>query len=65
MKDVDDESKITNFYNTGANRMKFFGPTAENADQEATGTWVPKMRIIPAKVALKVATSPTTPWELH
>ena len=62
MKDVDDESKITNFYNTGANRMKFFDPTAENADQEATGTWVPKMPMIPAKVALKVATSPRISW---
>ena len=45
--------------------MKFFDPATATTEVEATGTWVPKMPMIPADVALTVSKSPTTPWELH
>ena len=65
MKETNDDSDISNFYDVESNRMKFFDPGTANAEIEMTGTWVPKFPMIPTKVALKVAKSPTTPWELQ
>ena len=62
---MDDDSKIAKFYDTVANKLKYFDPMVASAEQEAKRIWVPKLPIIPAKVALKVVTSLTTPWELH
>ena len=64
MKDVDDGTKIAKFYYTGANRLKFFETSAESADVEAEQIWSPKFPMIPAKVALKIAKTPTTVCEV-
>ena len=62
---LDDTSEITSFYDDGYNRMKFFDPAGPGAEVKETGVWVPKMPSIPAEVAFVIATTPTTPWELH
>ena len=64
MKDVDDGTKIAKFYYTEANRLKFFETSAESVDVEAEQIWSPKFPMIPAKVALKIAKTPTTAYEL-
>ena len=65
VENTDDTSEIASFYNDGYNRMIFFDPAGPDAEVEETGVYVPKMPLIPAEVALKIATTPTTPWELH
>ena len=58
---MDDASDIAAFYDIEANRMKLFDPMTVNTEVELTGMFVPKMPLIPAEVALKVATNPTMP----
>ena len=65
VKRLDDTSEITSFYDDGYNRIKNFDPAGMDAEVEETGVYVPKIPLVPAEVALKIATTPTTPWELH
>ena len=64
VEEVDDNSKISKFYDDEANRLKYFDPAVATADLETNGSWFPKLSTIPSEVAIKVATKPTTAWEL-
>ena len=65
VKSLDDTGEIASFYDDGYNRMIFFDPAGPDAEVEETGVWVPKIPLIPAEVALIIATTHITPWELH
>ena len=65
VKDSTDTSAMAVFYDDVHNRMKFFNPPGGTADLEDAPTWFPKMPMIPAEVAFIIASTPTTPWELH
>ena len=56
---------MTVFYNDVHNRMKFFDPAGTIGALEEAEVWIPKMPMIPAEVAVIMASTPTTPWELH
>ena len=64
VKEVDDDSKISKFYDDEANRLKYLDPATATSDLETDGSWFPKLPMIPAGVAIKVTEKPTTAWEL-
>ena len=64
VEEVDDDSRIPKFYNNEANSLKCFNSVAATAGLEIDLSFFPKLPMIPAEVALKVAKKPTTAWEL-
>ena len=61
--DYGDNSAIDKHYNTPGNRNTFFDAgTEQKAIQKV---WIPKMPTPPAELALTIAETETTPWELH
>ena len=50
-------------YNNPANKYSFFDVSNEKKSTQKVN--IPKLPTPPAKIALKIAQTPTTPWELH
>ena len=67
IKDASDSGPIASFYDDATNRMSFFNPSGTETEPLLVDTdvWFPRMPMIPAEVAVIVASIPTTPWELY
>ena len=65
VKDTSDTGPIATFYDDVNNRMKPFIPSSDINIELDSEVGFPKMPMIPAEVAVIVASVPTTPWELH